>query len=285
MISGKAKLAGVMGWPVQHSQSPRLHGFWLDQHRIDGAYVPLAVRPEDFEAAFRALPKLGFVGVNITVPHKISALELVDVVDPAARQVGAVNTVTVSDDGCLTGYNTDGFGFIENLRQGGAGHNFGAGPAVVLGAGGAAQAIVCALIEAGVSDLRLVNRTRERAAALADALAGSINGSLTVYEFSDSTAALEGASLVVNTTSLGMDGKPPLEINLDALPVTALVNDIVYAPLRTDLLIAAEARGNPVVDGLGMLLHQARAGFGKWFGVLPDVTSDLRAHVLKGMNG
>jgi len=281
MISGKAKLAGVMGWPVQHSQSPRLHGYWLDQYGIDGAYVPLPVRPEDFEGAFRALPLLGFSGVNITVPHKQTALELVDILDPMARQIGAINTVVISDDGNLTGYNTDGFGFLENLNRGCPGFDPEAGPAVVLGAGGAARAVACSLIAAGVSDLRLVNRTRDRA----DALAGSIQGPVSVYDFSDTDHALDGANLLVNTTSLGMEGHPPLTISLDALPVQALVNDIVYAPLRTDLLKTAEARGNSVVDGLGMLLHQARAGFEKWFGVMPDVTDDLRAHVLKGMGG
>jgi len=279
MISGKAKLAGVMGWPVQHSQSPRLHEYWLNQYGIDGAYVPLPVRPENFEAAFRALPLLGFSGVNITVPHKQTALELVDALDPMARQIGAVNTVVVSDDGRLTGYNTDGFGFLENLSHGCPGFDPGAGPAVVLGAGGAARAVVCSLIAVGVPDLRLVNRTRDRA----DELAGSVQGPVSVYDLSNSDDALDGANLLVNTTSLGMEGNPPLVIDLDALPAQALVNDIVYAPLRTELLKVAEARGNPVVDGLGMLLYQARAGFEKWFGVLPDVTDDLRAHVLKGM--
>jgi len=281
MISGKAKLAGVMGWPVQHSQSPRLHGYWLDQYGIDGAYVPLPVRPEDFESAFRALPKLGFSGVNITVPHKQTALELVDIVDPPAQQIGAVNTVAVSEDGNLIGYNTDGFGFLENLVQGSPDFNPTAGPAVVLGAGGAARAVVCSLIDAGVPDLRLVNRTRDRAEVLADSAHGPVN----VYDFSSIDEALDGANLLVNTTALGMEGNPSLAIGLDALPVRALVNDIVYAPLQTELLKAAATRGNPVVDGLGMLLHQARAGFEKWFGVMPDVTDDLRAHILKGMNG
>jgi len=279
MISGKAKLAGVMGWPVQHSQSPRLHGYWLQQYNIDGAYIPLSVKPENFEDAFRALPKLGFSGINITVPHKQTALQLVDAVDPVARKIGAVNTVAVSEDGCLTGYNTDGFGFLENLRRGCPGHDPRAGIAVVLGAGGAARAIVCSLIDAGVSDLRLVNRTRARATTLA----GSVAGPVSVYEFSEIDQALDGATLLVNTTALGMQGNPPLDISLDALPVQALVNDIVYTPLQTGLLKAAEARGNPVVDGLGMLLHQARAGFEMWFGVLPEVSGDLRAHVLKGM--
>jgi shikimate dehydrogenase len=281
MISGKAVLAGVMGWPIHHSQSPRLHGFWLDKYEIDGVYVPLHVNPDEFERAFRALPTLGFAGVNITVPHKEMALKLVDHLDPAAEQIGAVNTVAISEDGQLTGYNTDGFGFIENLSQGCPEHDLTAGPAVVLGAGGAARAIVFSLLEAGVPEVRLINRTRDRAQLLANTLTGPIG----VFEFTDLERAFDDANLLVNTTSLGMQGNPPLNIDLRALPSGALVNDIVYTPLNTDLLNSAKARGNPAVDGLGMLLHQARAGFEKWFGLLPDVTDDLRQHVLKGING
>jgi len=289
MISGKARLAGVMGWPIQHSQSPRLHGYWLDRYEIDGAYVPLSVHPENFETAFRALPTLGFAGVNITVPHKELALKLVERVDPTAQRIGAVNTVVITDDGDLMGYNTDAIGFIENLRQGYPTFKPDVGPAVVLGAGGAARAVICGLLDAGVVDLKLVNRTRERAETLAESLAGFQAGPLpsaiTVFDFSEIDEALDGAHLLVNTTSLGMDGKPPLDICLDALPKAALVNDIVYAPLQTDLLKSARERGNPTVDGLGMLLHQACAGFEKWFGVLPDVTDELRHHILKGMDG
>ncbi len=281
MISGKAKLAGVMGWPVQHSQSPRLHGYWLEHHGIDGIYVPLPVKPNDFEMAFRALPKLGFSGVNITVPHKEQVFNFVDELDPVARQIGAVNTVQIAQDGCMTGYNTDGYGFMENIRQEIPTFNAKNGPAVVLGAGGAARAIVCALVEAGVTEIRLVNRTTTKAEELAD----SIPGEISVYGNSDVRSVLTDANLLVNTTSLGMDGKPPLLIDLSNLPVNAVVNDIVYAPMETKLLAAAKTRGNLVVGGLGMLLHQARAGFQKWFGVLPDVTDDLRDHVINGMSG
>ncbi|MEQ9169853.1 MAG: shikimate dehydrogenase [Rhodospirillales bacterium] len=275
-MTGRAKLAGVMGWPVSHSLSPVLHGHWLDSLGIDGAYVPLPVAPENFAEALRALAKLGFRGVNVTVPHKEAALAAVDDADALARRIGAVNTVIVGDDGRLTGTNTDGFGFLENLKEGVPGWNPAAGPAVVLGAGGAARAVVVALIDAGVPDIKLTNRTRDRAARMARDLGGPV----TVHDWEDRPSVLAGANLLVNTTTQGMTGKDPLEISLDALPGAALVNDIVYAPLETGLLAAARARGNPVVDGLGMLLHQARPGFEAWFGAAPQVTPDLRARIL-----
>ena len=275
-ITGQAKLAGVMGWPVGHSLSPVLHGHWLDSLGIDGAYVPLAVAPEDVTLVLKALPKMGFRGVNVTVPHKEAALAAVDDADALARRIGAVNTVIVGDDGRLTGTNTDGFGFLENLKEGAPGWNPAAGPAVVLGAGGAARAVVVALIDAGVPEIRLVNRTRERAVRIAEEIAGPV----AVADWDARAAALAEAGLLVNTTTLGMAGKAPLDIALDALPATALVNDIVYAPLETGLLAAARARGNPVVDGIGMLLHPARPGFEAWFGTAPRVTADLRARVL-----
>ncbi len=275
-MTGRAKLAGVMGWPVSHSLSPVLHGHWLDSLGIDGAYVPLPVAPENFAEALKALAKMGFRGVNVTVPHKEAALAAVDDADTLARRIGAVNTVIVGDDGKLTGTNTDGFGFLENLKEGAAGWNAAAGPAVVLGAGGAARAVIVALINAGAPEIKLVNRTRVRATRLAE----DLDGPITVHGWDDRAAILAGANLLVNTTTLGMTGKDPLEITLDALPTAALVNDIVYAPLETGLLAAARARGNPAVDGLGMLLHQARPGFEAWFGAAPQVTPDLRAHIL-----
>ncbi|MAN79246.1 MAG: shikimate dehydrogenase [Rhodospirillaceae bacterium] len=275
-MTGQAKLAGVMGWPVNHSLSPVLHGHWLDALGIDGAYVPLAVAPEDFARVLAALPKMGFRGVNVTVPHKEAALAAVDEADALARRIGAVNTVIVGDDGRLTGTNTDGFGFLENLKGSAPGWVAGQGPAVVLGAGGAARAVIVALMDAGTPQIRLVNRTRARA----DRLAEDLGGPVTVHDWDDRAAILADADLLVNTTTLGMTGKDPLEISLDALPTTALVNDIVYAPLETGLLAAARARGNAVVDGLGMLLHQARPGFEAWFGQVPQVTPDLRARIL-----
>jgi shikimate dehydrogenase len=275
-MTGRAKLAGVMGWPVSHSLSPVLHGHWLDSLGIDGAYVPLAVAPENFAEVLKALAKMGFRGVNVTVPHKEAALAAVDDADALARRIGAVNTVTVGADGKLTGTNTDGFGFLENLKEGAPSWNPAAGPAVVLGAGGAARAVIVALIDAGAPEIKLINRTRARAERIAEDLGGPV----TVHDWDDRAAILVSANLLVNTTTLGMIGKDPLEITLDALPVAALVNDIVYAPLETGLLAAARARGNPVVDGLGMLLHQARPGFEAWFGQAPRVTADLRARIL-----
>lgn len=275
------RLAGVMGWPVAHSRSPRLHGFWLRQHGIAGAYLPLPVRPEDLAQALAALPRLGFSGCNLTVPHKEQALELVDAVDPLARRIGAVNTVVVRADGRLEGRNTDAFGFIESLRQERPGWKAAAGPAVVIGAGGAARAVVAALADAGAPEIRLVNRTRARA----EALAADLGGPVRTVDWAARAPALEGAALLVNTTTLGMKGQAPLDLPLDALPRKAVVNDIVYVPLTTPLLAAARARGNPVVDGLGMLLHQARPGFEAWFGARPEVTAALRRHVAADLLG
>ncbi|MGE4281004.1 MAG: shikimate dehydrogenase [Magnetospirillum sp.] len=273
ILSGKAKLAGVLGWPVGHSRSPRLHGYWLDRLGIDGTYVPLPVAPENFEKVFRALPAMGFRGANVTVPHKEQALRLADEVEVLARRIGAVNTLVCRDDGSVLGLNTDAFGFLRNLQTGST-WQAGQGPAVVLGAGGAARAVVAALVDEGVGEIRLVNRSVERA----EKLAADIGGPIIVQSWDK--LDLDGAGLLVNTTSLGMAGQPALDIDLSALPKQAVVNDIVYAPLMTPLLLAAQARGNPVVDGLGMLLFQAVRGFGLWFGVEPQVTQDLRDFVL-----
>jgi shikimate dehydrogenase len=278
-LSGRTRLAGVMGWPVAHSLSPRLHGHWLRRYAIDGAYVPLPVLPERLEQALGALPALGFAGTNLTIPHKEAALPLVDRLSAAAERIGAVNTVVVEPDGTLSGDNTDGFGFIASLSENEVGWHAAAGPAVMLGAGGAARAIAVALLDAGAPEVRLLNRTAERARALAAELGGPVHP----VEWAGRSAALADAALLVNTTSLGMHGQPPLDLALDALPRTALVSDIVYTPLITPLLALARARGNPVVDGLGMLLHQARPGFRAWFGVDPVVDDDLRAAVLAGL--
>ena len=275
ILSGRAALAGVMGWPVGHSLSPRLHGFWLDRHGIDGAYLPLAVAPEHFESSLRGLADMGFRGVNLTLPHKQAALALCDEVAPLAARIGAVNTV-VLENGRFKGDNTDAFGFLENLRQGAPAWGPADGPALILGAGGAARAIAVALLDAGVPELRLANRTATRA----EALAADLGGAAAAVPWEARGAAFDGLALLANTTSLGMAGQPPLDLDLDALPVGALVTDIVYAPLETDLLARARARGNPAVDGLGMLLHQARPGFEAWFGVAPEVTTELRAFVL-----
>ncbi len=275
ILSGKAKLAGVFGWPVGHSRSPKLHGFWIEQHRIDGAYVPLSVRPEDFAEVLRALPRMGFAGANVTIPHKQTALALADHVEPLARRIGAVNTLVVRQDGSIEGRNTDAFGFLENLRHAVPDFTAAAGPAAVIGAGGAARAVAAALLDDGAPVVRLINRTRSRAVEVAEALGGPIE----VVNWQERTEALAGAALLVNTTSLGMSGQPPLDLALDALPRKALVTDIVYVPLETPLLFQARHRGHRTVDGLGMLLHQARPGFLAWFGVMPAVTDELRRFV------
>lgn len=278
-ITGAARLAGIMGWPVAHSRSPALHGFWLAEHGIDGAYVPLAVEPNRLEQALRALPALGFRGCNLTIPHKQAALAVMDRVDPFARRIGAMNTVVVAADGRLEGSNTDVFGFRENLREQAPKWHAKGGPAVVLGSGGSARSVVAALIADGVSEIRLVNRTVAHAEALARDLAQP-ETRIAVHPWEARNIALREAGLLVNTTSLGMDKEPPLDIDLSGLPVSAVVVDIVYVPLETGLLAAARQRGNPAVDGLGMLLHQGRPGFEAWFGVGVGVTPALRAALL-----
>ncbi|MFN4089402.1 MAG: shikimate dehydrogenase [Alphaproteobacteria bacterium] len=281
VLSGKARIAGVMGWPVGHSRSPRLHGYWLRRYGVDGTYVPLAVRPEDTEAALRALPKLGFAGCNLTVPHKEAALRVVDTVQPQARRIGAVNTVVVQADGSLHGSNTDAFGFLEHLRATAPGWAPADGPAVIVGAGGAARAICAGLADAGVPEIRIANRTRARAEALCDLAPGTA----IAVDWSERSDCLAGAALLVNSSTLGMTGQPPLDLDLADLPAGAVVDDIVYVPLETPLLAAARARGNAVVDGLGMLLHQARPGFAAWFGVEPDVDDGLRDFLLEDLKG
>lgn len=270
--------AGVIGWPVDHSRSPKLHGFWLQQYGIHGRYDRLPVPPEDLAGFFAALPREpGFRGVNVTLPHKVAVMPLLHDVDAVARRIGAANTIIVQPDGSLFGSNTDAFGFFESLKADAPpGWRADAAPAVVIGAGGAARAVIVALLDAGVSELRLANRSRDTA----EALAAEFGPALRVVDWDERAGALGGAGLLVNTTSLGMVGKPALELPLDDLPTTALVNDIVYTPLQTDLLARAAARGNPVVDGLGMLLHQGRPGFAAWFGVAPQVTLGLRQAVL-----
>jgi shikimate dehydrogenase len=261
MITGRARLAGVVGWPVRHSRSPLLHNFWLARHGIDGAYVPLAVRPDAFAGVVAALRAAGFAGVNVTIPHKAAAFAACDTVDSAAERVGAVNTLVFGEDR-IHGSNTDGAGFIANLAEHGVAKNE---PALLLGAGGAARAIAAALLAAGAR-VCVSNRTRGHAEALAAALPG-----LHIIDWASRNAALAGVALLVNTTSLGMAGQPALEIDLTRAAAGMAVADIVYVPLETALLAQARARGLPVVPGLGMLLHQAVPGFAAWFGVTPVV--------------
>lgn len=279
MISGTTRLAGIMGWPVAHSRSPLLHGFWLDETGTDGAYLPLPVRPEHIREALRALPILGFRGCNLTIPHKQTALSIVDRVEPMARRIGAINTIVVGPDGSLEARNTDAFGFRENLREAVPDWNPSTGPAVVLGAGGSARAVVAALTDAGVADIRIVNRTLARAEAVAKDLSTPATR-MTVHSWDEVGDVQRDAGLLVNTTSLGMAGEPPLLLDLSLLPPAAPVVDIVYVPLETDLLARARQRGHRVVDGLGMLLHQGRPGFEAWFGAPVEVTRELRSAIL-----
>lgn len=275
-MSRRTIRAGVAGWPVAHSRSPLVHGYWLRKYRIDGEYERIAIAPENFASEFRGLAVQGFAGLNVTVPHKQAAYELCDEVDALAMRLRAVNTVVIDSQGKFFGSNTDGFGFSENLRRGAPGWSAVTGPAVILGAGGAARAVIAALSDAGAPLIRVFNRNRARAEALARELGGAIE----VGDWPDRARDLADANLLVNCTSLGMQGQPGLQIALDQLPLAAMVSDIVYTPLHTDLLLRAETRGNRIVDGLGMLLHQARPGFHAWFGVMPEVDAGLREAVL-----
>lgn len=275
-------LAGVIGWPVAHSLSPRLHGYWLDRYGIDGAYVPLPVRPGDVRDALRALPKLGFRGANVTVPHKEAAFAFCrdeGRLTPRARRIGSVNTLVVGPDGSMEGDTTDGFGFLENLRQAAPDDRWTKGRAVVIGAGGAARSIVAALLDVpDIVEVVVVNRTVQRAERLTVDLgdrrvrAGGLDAA---------PAAMADCTLVVNTTSVGLHGDSATPVPLDDLDPRALVTDIVYHPLITPFLQSAAKRGNPVIDGLGMLLHQARPGFAAWFGREPVVDAALRTFVLE----
>jgi len=276
ILSGKTKTAGVMGWPISHSKSPRLHNYWLDQYGLDGAYLPFPVDPQHLEAALHGLKAFGMQGCNVTVPHKEAVMPYLDHITPRAEKIGAVNTIIVQPDQTLLGDNTDGYGYMAHLQQTVPDWVPSAGPVCMIGAGGAARAILVALLDAGVPEIRLTNRTQSRAEALADAVEGPIR----VIPWAEKEAALADVSLLTNTTTLGMTGQHPLELDISALSAQAVVYDIVYAPLMTDLLTQAKAKGCPIVDGLGMLLHQARPGFEAWFAHNPDVSDALRDFVL-----
>lgn len=271
MTTGRTKLTGVAGYPVAHSKSPLIHGYWLEKYGIDGVYMPLEIKPGDFPDVLRMLPKMGFSGVNVTVPHKTAALQAVDELSPEALKAGAVNTVVIRADGSLYGHNTDGFGFLANITES-AGTEVSRGAAVILGTGGASRGVCAALSLAGCPEIRLVYRTLEKA----ERLAAEVGGNFNLVPWAEKEEALEGAVLLANATTLGMEGFEPLEIDLSALPVSAAVSDLVYSPLKTSLLRRAEERGNPTADGLGMLLHQARPAFRAWFGIMPDMTEELR---------
>jgi shikimate dehydrogenase len=272
-------LAGVMGQPVMHSRSPMLHNYWFAQQGMAGSYVPLAIAPEGLAAALRALQPLGFSGCNLTIPHKQEAMKIVDEVDAAARKIGAISCVTVRADGTLLGSNNDAFGFIRNVREAQPAWRADAGPIVVIGAGGGSRAVCYGLMLEGAKEIRLVNRNYERAQGIAQDFGGPIKA----YPWEQRHNLLEGAAMVVNTTSQGMVGQTPLDITLDKLPTTALAADIVYIPLETPFLTAARLRGNPTVNGLGMLLHQGPLAWKAWFGIEPAVTKELRALVEKSL--
>jgi shikimate dehydrogenase len=266
-------MAGVMGDPIMHTRSPKLHGYWLQKYGLAGTYVPLHIKADKLGAALRALPALGFAGCNLTIPHKEAALALVDEVDANARRMGAMNCVVVQKDGTLKGYNYDAFGYVESVLEAHPTANFAEGPVVVLGAGGAARAVAAGLAERGAKDIRITNRHPERAAQIAKDLGSPV----TTFGWDDRNAAIADCTMLVNTTSAGMVGQPELELDLGRLPARALVSDVIYVPQETKLLAGARARGNRVVNGMGMLLHQGRPAFQHWFGVMPEVTDELRA--------
>ena len=270
-------LAGVMGWPVAHSRSPLIHNYWIEQHKLNGAYGLFPVEPTQLEHAIRGLQALGLAGCNITIPHKVDAMRYVDWVHPLAQRMGAINTIVVQQDGALHGFNNDGYGFIHSLLEAQPNWQANTGPAVIMGAGGAARAIIVGLLDAGATEIRVINRTHGKAKELADEFGVAVHA----VPWTSREEALCDAALLVNTTNQGMHGQAPLDLRLDSLPKRALVSDAVYIPLETPLLAQARLRGHPTVNGLGMLIHQARPAFQSWFGVLPDATPDLYARVIR----
>jgi len=275
------KRACVIGWPVEHSRSPAIHRYWLELYGIDGAYEKEAVRPEEFASFLGSLSDRGYAGANVTLPHKTEALRLATIADESARAIGAANTLWLDGTGRLNASNTDAYGFMTNLNQEAPHWNKGRAPVMVLGAGGAARAILRGLIAQGASRILLANRTRDRA----EVLAGTFGPAVSVVDWDARNQALAGCGLLVNATSLGMSGKGPLDIEVEALPEDAVVADIVYSPLETPLLATARARRRQAVDGLGMLLYQAVPSFERWFGVRPQVTKELKAHVAATLGG
>ena len=266
-----------MGWPVMHSRSPLLHNYWLKQHNLAGTYVPLAIPPERLAAALRALHPLGFSGCNLTIPHKEQAMKIVDEVDAFAKSIGAISCVIVRPDGSLSGTNNDCYGFIHSIKQEQPAWRAGTGPSVVVGAGGGARAVCYGLAQEGSKEIRLVNRTLDRAKKIVEDFGGPIKA----IPWEQRHEALDGAAIVVNTTSQGMLGQTALDLRLDTLPAGALAVDIVYIPLETPFLAEARKRGNPTINGLGMLLHQARPAWKAWFGIEPEVTAELREIIEK----
>ncbi|MEP1767255.1 MAG: shikimate dehydrogenase [Sulfitobacter sp.] len=270
-------LAGVIGSPIAQSKSPQLHRHWLKTYGINGHYIPMDIAPEDLETVLRTLPKMGFVGINVTAPHKEKVMEIADLITDRAILIGAANTLIFRKDGKIHADNTDGYGFLENLKSGAAHWDPRSGPAAILGAGGAARAVISSLLEAGVPEIRLSNRTRVRA----DQLHKDFGSRVRVYDWVQAGNMMDDAALVVNTTSLGMIGKSELRVPFDGLQPQTVVTDLVYAPLKTKMLETAEQHGCITVDGLGMLLHQAVPGFERWFGRRPEVDRATRAAALR----
>jgi shikimate dehydrogenase len=277
-LPANIKKAAVIGYPVAHSLSPRLHNYWLKKYNIAGEYTAIEVLPENLADFIKSLDKNGFCGVNVTIPHKENVISFLDEIDKYAQAIDAVNTIVVQD-GRLIGKNTDVYGFFENIKP----YITGRKKSVILGAGGAAKAVVSALSLFEFSEIIITNRTKKRAEDLINRLDSRLRGNdkIKIADWEKRSEILQDADLLVNTTSLGMTGKGELDINLEKLPKTALVTDIVYNPLITPLLAQAQARGNLIVDGLGMLLHQAVPAFEAWFGVRPEVTEDLRKYILE----
>ncbi|WP_375260283.1 shikimate dehydrogenase [Palleronia sp.] len=275
-MTDRIPLAAVIGHPVAHSRSPKVHGHWLRRHGVRGYYIPMDVGAADLAEVLRTMPKMGFVGCNVTIPHKETVLRIAQSVTDRAALIGAANTITFRDDGSMQADNTDGFGFLENIRQAAPGWSPRNGPAAVFGAGGAARAVIVSLLDAGVPQIRLTNRSRGRA----EALRQEFGAKVVVHDWVRAGNIVDDAVTVVNTTSLGMEGKPAFRVPLDGLMPGAVVSDLVYTPLETDFLKAARSAGCIAVDGLGMLLHQAAPGFERWFGPRPEVDDDLRAATL-----
>lgn len=279
-MSGEFGLAGVMGWPIAQSRSPVIHNYWLEKYRINGRYVPLAVKPERLPDAIRGLPALGFRGCNLTMPHKQMAMAMVDSLTDTAKRIGALNCIVVGDEGKLLGVNNDGNGYVLSVQEVAPQWTPDAGPIAILGAGGAARALIVALLERGAKEIRLINRTLEKAEQLAKEYGAAIKP----MAWDKRSDVIGDVALLANATSQGMIGKPALDISLDRLSKQTLVSDLIYVPPETPFLAAAKARGNVTINGLGMLLHQARPAFQAWFGVMPEITPELRAAVMATFN-
>lgn len=276
MSEKKIPLAGVIGSPIAHSKSPRLHQHWLRRYGINGHYIPMDVAAEDLEQTVRTLARIGFVGLNVTIPHKEKIIQVADLVSDRAALIGSANTLIFRADGKIHADSTDGYGFVANLRAGAPDWDPTSGPAAVIGAGGAARAVLSALLDAGVPEIRLTNRTRNRA----ENLQREFGRKIEVVDWVQAGNSIDGAATVVNASSLGMVGKPSMRVPLDGLSKDAVVTDLVYTPIDTPLLQEARSKGCQTVDGVGMLLHQAAPGFERWFGIRPEIDENLRQAVL-----